>query len=359
MFLLKKIIIQGAGFADNFGDVLFYDIFLKESKEQNLEVELISITDKVLRHLPYQKNYSDKKNILSRVKSADGIVYIGGGYLGEPPNINYKKKFMWGLRTIKNILYIAPIGALFKKKIIVIGAGAGPITNPITRKLVKWLANYSEKTIVRDYESYDFLKKIGVNSSKLVETVDTALLVRKYFKIEENQSNEKSIVLHLSESPEESVETKLIMNDVNKFLIENPEYKLKAITDHNGGGQDKAIEYLREKYKNTIETHVYKNPEELINFLNTASVVITNKLHIAIVSSSLEKSVISVPQHTKVLRYFAQIDQSDRCIEKWKIKKGDVFSLLEKYHDKSIKLEPQLFIKAENNIKYFTEFVQK
>jgi polysaccharide pyruvyl transferase WcaK-like protein len=353
---LNRIIIQGAGFADNFGDVLFYDIFLKESIKQNIQVDLISISEKVKRHIPY--NEEEKVSLIKRIKNAEGIVFIGGGYLGEPPHPSPRMRFMWGLRTIKNILFIAPLGMIFRKKIIVIGPGAGPITNILMRSIVKRMANYSEKTIVRDNESYNFLKKIGVNEKKLVETVDTALLIKNYYDIEEATSEDsKSIIIHLSESPEDSDKSKIILRDVENFLSKNPHYKLKAITDHNGGGQNKAIEYLKKKYKDKVETHIYETPEKLINVINSSSVVITNKLHVAIVSTSLGKSVISVPNHTKVIRYFNQINESDRCISHRELNEGEVYELLMKYHDKFIKLEPSMFKRAEQNIKYFKEFV--
>lgn len=353
---MKRIIIQGAGFADNFGDVLFYDIFLKESIRQNLEVDLISISEKVEQHLSYKTE--EKESIIKRIKKADGIVFIGGGYLGEPPDSSKYMRFMWGLRTIKNILYIAPLGMVFRKKIIIIGAGAGPITNPITRWLVKRIGNYSEKAIVRDQESYNFLQSLGVNKSKVIETVDTAILLKQYYNVQENHESEKSMILHLSESPENSDKIKILMKDVDTFLKKHPYYKLKVITDHNGGGQNKAVQYLEKKYKNNIETHIYNSPESLINFINNSSVVITNKLHIAIVSTALGKSVFSVPKHTKVKRYFNQINQSQRCIEIWNLNEGEILNLLERYHDIKINLDSLMFEKAEQNIKYFSEFIK-
>lgn len=354
---MDKIIIQGAGFADNFGDVLFYDIFLKESISQNIEVDLINISDSVKSHLKYTHNGS--KKVIRRIIETDGIVFIGGGYLGEPTHASKKEKLRWGLSKIKHILYVGILGMIFRKKIIFIGAGAGPISNPITKWVVKILANYSEKAIVRDKESYKFLKKIGVKNEKIKQTADTAILLKNYYNINASDKNEKSIVVHFSESPEYSEKATLLMNDVDRFMIENPEYHLKAITDHNGGGQNRAIEYLEKKYKDKVETHIYKSPESLINFLNQSSVVITNKLHIAIVSTTLNKSVISVPYHSKVKRYFKQINQSDRCISFHELEEGNVKSLLDKFHDKPIELSDEMFQMAEQNISYFNKFVTK
>lgn len=353
---MNRIIIQGAGFADNFGDVLFYDIFLRESERENVEVDLINISEKVKRHLSY-KNVK-KENLIKRIKKADGIVFIGGGYFGEPPHLKNFQKFKWGIATIKNILYIGILAMLFRKKIIVIGVGAGPISNFLTKWIVKMIANYSEKTIVRDVESYEFLKKIGVNESKLFESTDTALILKNYYKIKDTKENDaKSIVLHLSKNPRKSPETMMIVQEVEDFISKNPRYKIKAITDHNSLDQIETIDYLELRFKGKIETHIYKSPEGLINFLNNASVVITNKLHIAIVSATLGKSVISVPYHAKVKRFFNQINQQERCILLNDLKKGHISTLLEKFHETPIILDSSLIDKAICNINYFRKFI--
>src|SRR5690625_4105102 len=102
---MKKIIIQGAGFADNFGDVLFYDIFLKESNQNNVKVDLLNISKQVKQHLEYTEESNN--TVINRIKESDGIVFIGGGYLGEPPHVSKYKKYRWGLSKIKDILYVA------------------------------------------------------------------------------------------------------------------------------------------------------------------------------------------------------------------------------------------------------------
>jgi|SRR5690625_4329674 len=353
---MKKIIIQGAGFADNFGDVLFYDIFLKESNQNNVKVDLLNISKQVKQHLEYTEESNN--TVINRIKESDGIVFIGGGYLGEPPHVSKYKKYRWGLSKIKDILYVAMLGMYFRKKIIIIGPGAGPISNPITKLIVKKMGNYSQKTMVRDRESYNFLKSIGVRESQLIETVDTAILIKNYYNIVENDNNEKSLVVHLSESPEKSDTTMMLLQEIENFLKNHPEYHLKAITDHNGGGQDRAIAFLKQKYGDKVECHLYEDPEKLLNFLNNSSIVITNKLHIAIVSTVLGKSVLSIPTHQKVLRYFKQINETERCVPYSDIRKNELSNLLEKYHDKKINLDTSVYDKAKINIEFFNKFIK-
>ncbi|WP_418223290.1 polysaccharide pyruvyl transferase family protein [Clostridium isatidis] len=351
---MNNIIIQGAGFTDNFGDVLFYDIFIKESNKYNINVDILKTDEKVLQHLNIKVN---KENVIRKLIKADGIVFVGGGYMGEQP---YKEKFKlykWGFSAIKNILYVGILGVLFRKKIIVIGVGAGPVTNPITRYIIKKICNYSEKTIVRDKESYEFLKSIMVKEEKLDITADTVLALHKYYNLKKINRNNKTITLHLSDSYKNNEKINFIVKDVEKYLEKYPEYRLKAITDHNGGGQDIAIKDLKEKFQDKINICKYESPNQLINELNISDVVITNKLHVGIVSSTLGKSVFSIANHPKTKRFFTQIGYGNRCIISSELKEGDLFNLMDSYNNQKIKINKDTIDKAYKNIEYFRKFI--
>lgn len=353
---MKNIIIQGAGFADNFGDVLFYDIFSREALNRNVNVNLFGVNPKVLRHLKVSES-NNKKNLKS-ILNSDGIVFIGGGYMGEQPYNSIIKLYRWGFSTVKNILYLGILGIIFKKKIIVIGVGAGNITNIITRKIIKLICNHSEKTIVRDIESYEALIRNGVKAEQLEVTTDTALALSKYYSIDNNYERIKSITLHISESYEICENTRILIEDIDRFLDEFPEYKLNAITDHNGGGQDRAIESLKKRFGEKVSIYRYESPEQLINKLNTFDIVITNKLHIGIVSSALGKNVISLANHPKVKRFFKQIGYQERCIDFKDINSGVVYNLLIKCRNKDIKIQNHIVNKAYENINYFRDFIK-
>src|SRR5690606_18712814 len=56
------------------------------------------------------------------------------------------------------------------------------------------------------------------------------------------------------------------------------------------------------------------DPRTLIATLKCADLVITNKLHVGIVSVSLNGRVISIPTHHKTVRFYDQLGLGDCCI---------------------------------------------
>ena len=67
--------------------------------------------------------------------------------------------------------------------------------------------------------------------------------------------------------------------------------------------------------RDSYEFYDYKNHWEMCALLEKLDLVITSKLHVGIVSTALETSVISLPYHTKTIRYYEQIDAKERCLE--------------------------------------------
>jgi len=356
---MKDIIIQGAGFADNFGDVLFYDIFIKEAMSQGINIDFFSTNEKVTKHLPLnEKNNSKSK--LSKLMRSEGIVFIGGGYMGEQPYKSKVLRYRWGLSTIKNILGVGLLGVLFNKRIIVIGVGSGPVSNPLTRWVIRRICNKADHVLARDQESYEALKKMKVKNDSFIVTTDTVLALGKYYTPTSfDFGAEKIVTLHLSESPDVCEKSKTVVEDLTRFLKENPDYGLVAITDHNTDGQVRAIHYLENVFEEDVLIHKYESPTQLINVLYSSDLIITNKLHVGIVAAVLGKSVVSLPNHPKVKGFFKQIGEAGRCIDFKKIGLGDVYPLLDKYKNKPIEINGKLIEKADMNIDYFRKFVRE
>jgi len=355
---MKDILIQGNG-ADNFGDVLFYDIFVKEALSQGVNVDFFSIHEQVLKHLPLAGDGSPKKK-LSKLIQSDGIVFIGGGYMGEQPYKSKIRRYRWGLSTIKNILGVGFFGVILGKRIIIIGVGAGVVSNPLTRWVIRRICNKSDHVLARDQESYEALKKMKVKNTNFIVTTDTVLALKKYYTpISLDLGADKILTLHLSESPDICEKSRIVIEDTTRFLKENLDYCLVAITDNNISGQNRAINYLENVFEEEVLIHKYEHPTQLINVLNSSDLIITNKLHVGIVSAALGKSVVAFPNHPKVEGFYKQIGESERCIDFKEVKLGDVYSLLDKYKNKPIKISDELIWKADLNIDYFREFFGK
>ncbi len=58
----------------------------------------------------------------------------------------------------------------------------------------------------------------------------------------------------------------------------------------------------------------YKEPWLFTSLLKNVDSIITHKLHVGIIGTAFNKSVVSFPIHNKVIRYYKQIEADERCL---------------------------------------------
>lgn len=322
---MKTVYILGSFMNDNFGDYLIYQETIDCIKEKFGDDIVIVSSDVSTFYDQYTKvNRMTHKRCL---KKADYIVMTGGGYFGE----GNRKKLLWNLYFIRYYGLKALDIALSKKSFIIVGVGAGPFKYFFSRWITRYVFNKSVFSSVRDQESKDFLKKIGVR--KDVEMHADWILgmePKKYldsnFRLKRICANEEYLVVHIISKrtePEQGVD--LIANEINDFLSIHNQMKIVVTCD-----QTKSDVYERTKElsslfdPNRTEYYEYKSPRELMSILNGARLVITDKLHVGIVSMNLGKNVVSVPLHNKTPRLYKQLNRSDYCVMMNAICKGDV-----------------------------------
>ncbi|MDX8289015.1 polysaccharide pyruvyl transferase family protein [Metabacillus indicus] len=320
---MKKVALHGSYYGDNFGDTLFVIHFLDWLKENDLGSEKAEI------FLPFASErvrnlveVSEKKGIKSIIE-ANSLVFFGGGYLGEPPsNIT-----IWSYRLIIRHLSIAFLAYLLKKPYIFIGVGAGPLSNKIARRLTVFLCNKSQKTIVRDQESKNYLLEYGVKEEKLKVTADSILTmepkdvdmnekVKLLAKYNLSSQDSRLIGVHLPVGEKDINKLKLIINDLRKYCMGIPNYKLVIFNDF----YKEDYNYLAESIiydvfdNDKVISIKYETPNELITLINELDIVITTKLHCGIVANCLGKHTISVSVHSKTIRLYKQLGLSERNV---------------------------------------------
>lgn len=354
--MTREILLNGASFANNFGDILFFQIFSKKVLDSGFQPTMYSTNQVIINQLPYVKFYENRKKA---VKNAFKIAYIGGGYLGEQPFSRKIDLYKWGFRNIRDIHIIGLLGIYYKKPIGVFGAGGGKITNVLTRYIVREIIEYANPVIVRDKETKDALIYCK-NHENIIVSVDTVLAISQ-LRISSSQVKTKNVILHLSDSPDINNVSKILWNDMKTFLIKHPEYSCTIITDHFSGGQKRSFDYFENISKKNIQVKTYKytETEELIDIIKSSDIVITNKLHVGIVGISFDKNVISVPNHPKVKNLFKQLCIEENLLDKNLIKENQLLVLLEKHKDFEFKLNDSVKKQALVNLVEFEDFITK
>ena len=354
-----KVMLHGATNMSNYGDYLFAELFYNALRERSIETEFYShpkygVSDyfcKYLGYTPYGK--TNKKMI----QECDALVYISGGYFTEPRTGGLLAELQRAKRYFEPAKYFMSA----HKPIYILGVGAGPFSQKLYSRRAKEIIEYSSLVTVRDAESAEYCQEFGISKSIIV-TSDTALVVREYLQKKTNvpqflvENGKKMLLFHIDSNAE--VKTRIdsiIRPAVLQFIKNNPEYQLYLTAD----GKKNATLYneyeLMFKEVNPVVL-IYDDPWVLTRQIEKADLIITTKLHMGIVGSSLGRSVVSfpfVPQKTK--RFYKQIGEADRCVSLADINQDIVLQMLERYRNERIKISDELIDRARKNLTFLPQ----
>lgn len=312
-----KIIIHGSQYKDNFGDTLLVKV-VKDSIKNNFDIYSSTASPKVASDLKI------KKATLFNKITAKYFIYGGGGYFGQP-NININK---WSLRFIIRHGIIGVLRRVLFKKYIFIGTGFGPLTHPIASKIAKFILNGADSINLRDKESVEYASKLVIKS-KLNETAD---LVPGYIsKNYTRKKDQKKLILHIHLKYGDNIKLNKILTSFIDFKNNIfKEHSIEIISDsENDIQQNWFFDSIKNKYPDIL-IKPYNNFEETINTLSNADFVVTNKLHVAIVSASMAIPVASIFMHNKTKRFFEQLNRANSAIPLDQI--NDSTNLVEFFH---------------------------
>lgn len=361
---VKKVLIHGATMGTNFGDFLFADLFynyvVQIVGEENVAFyeSRFAFSEFFRTHLDYKNKYKKES-----INEAEILIYIPGGYFGEwisnfRENLyRYLRYFVIGREFIRK-----------KKKIIIIGVGAGPLTSKILQRSAKHIFEYANLVVVRDEMSKKYMLTYGVRKDIKV-TADAAQIIQKDYFAEYSNSRQvtslfldgyKTIFLHVNPTNNDLIIQKIIPA-VKQFLNRHEEYKVIIGCDQYNKEQKIVLNDLERRFTlYNCAVYYYEYPKELCALLSRVDFVITTKLHVGIVASTLGKAVVSIAGHyNKIKRYYTQIGEDNRCIELETSNTEDIYNLIETYYMKPILIPKQILEDAQKNFEYLKEYLEE
>lgn len=348
-----RILVVGATYMDNFGDMLFAKLILDKLKDKS--ENRFYLTSDYCRAFVGSENLKD-----FNPKDADALLYMPGGYLGDRSDTSLYTTYLWFKRYF-------PIGLYFvrkRKPVLVLAVEAGPCKYWIMRKIIKKICRSAFKVIVRNEESRDFLvDKIKVPLDAISVTSDYAQTIVDY-DISENQEIENwknpqkiQILLHINECKEAR---EVILPALKQFYMENKDkYEIVVASDQHYPNDGETYKEVKKFAGENAYYYKYgENPLELCSVIKSCDCVITYKLHVGIVASAYSKSVIPIPQHyKKVQKYYNQIGYGERVLPLKDATVSKVVDIISKYIASPIVLEDEIYEKARQNNSYIDEFI--
>lgn len=301
--------LHGSYFSRNFGDTLILSIIRNWIGESEVEVVL-----------PFVGSSQEATEILGEVPSAkkeirelDGLIFGPGGYFGEPPG-NLFQRARWSLRNYRR--HIRWNRKLYKDKIpyIIIGVGVGPISFFLLRKRIVKLFQNARYVTVRDDYSKAYLIKWGIVADKILVTRDVALTLTPD-RLPNEKNAKPKIALHF---PGMDLEGEGKVGDFVEFISylqkRNEVLLLEDVQNQFNSSRKENLNNVLKRNNLDLGIIKYETPTALINNLQKVDLIITSKLHVGIVGYALGKRILSIPKHTKTIRFFEQIDRKEFCI---------------------------------------------
>jgi polysaccharide pyruvyl transferase WcaK-like protein len=354
----KKILLHGAFFGSNYGDVLFCEIFREEIKKY--EKPILGKAGKYIKKRLKIKNICN--NELINFFSCYSIVFSPGGYFGEPNKAGLPLAY-WRARMLLRHAYLGVLSRVFNKPYVIIGIGVGPINFKLGQCLIKYIFNGARDVTVRDEESYNYLRSMGVNNTNILISVDPIFCMKDKLldksskkKIKALKDNNKKILLlHITSGGENGL---AVCRAVYRFIKENDSYKLLLCTDFDMSKPNSYIDKTKNVFNENDYIFLKYTPELLSAVINESDLVVTSKLHVGIVGVSFGKSVLSFPVHNKTLRFYRQIGASERCVPIKEITENKAFNMLNKFADQTIKVDNYILEMSKLNFLTLKRFIE-
>lgn len=349
---MKYVYIHGSYYGNNYGDVLLVDLFAKKIKEFGFEPVF-----------PFANEfYKEQTGVEIGLKhSVFCGIFCGGGYLGEPST----KKLRWSFRNYyrHSKAYKLMIGNQLRYGVF--GVGFGPLTfNPFKAVAIDILKN-ADKVMVRDKKSADYFLQYS-NRRDTEIAADVVISLEKSDipsaakeSVEEKWgrifSNKSIIGIHVTNKFKDESTFQYIKSAIKELANKNPDTHFVFIADGKSRLNRKlqqtidAEDIASNLNENQYSFYAYENHWEMTYLLSKLSLVITSKLHVGIVSTAMKVSVVSLPYHSKTIRYYKQVNAEERCLENPKSSE-EVYNHIDKFIGSEAIKVPDEVMKSSNNV---------
>ena len=343
-----KILLHGATNcgSSNFGDYLYGDAVYRYITRNypNCQVQFYQPSRYFRKYIRNYREYGITP------LTADLILYIPGGYFGEGHQPRFRDNLIHFLRFMPLGLF----GVLFRKRIVILGIGAGPIKSLLLKFPIRLIGKRAKLLTVRDPESLQALQIIGLDNTRLTGDLILALNPEEYAedsgqlqKIKEQCGSQKILFIHYNHSREamEKFAAAII-----RFKQSNETYRFVIGADSILVNEDQLFSEFTQRTGMQCTHYRYNSPYELTRMLMMADAVLTCKLHVGVMASLLGKSVVCIAEHPeKTFRCYRQIAHTERFVSLYDTQPEMIASMLNNYCDTPLQVPKAEIERSKQN----------
>lgn len=283
----KRFVLSGYFGFKNFGDEAILSVIVKKLKEYGHKVTVLSSDP------PYTKgkfkyircvNMFKIPDVLGAISRTDFVISGGGSLLQDTTS----------LKSLLYYLFVIFLGLISGKKVIIFAQGIGPINTPVGKFLTAALLKRCTYVSVRDFKSFELLKKWGVNSELLCDPIFSSTVP------DCEKTNTLAVQLRDCKNMSEDFIDRLAQAVVKRFA--NVDVDIYSFQDAIDLEVCQKFEKALKLLNSDIKTKIYSSltDEETINNLTRAKYMIAMRFHALIVGLISGVRVLGINYDIKV-----------------------------------------------------------
>ncbi|WP_192930237.1 polysaccharide pyruvyl transferase CsaB [Alkaliphilus pronyensis] len=304
-----KVFLFGYYGFQNTGDEAILEVIVEQLKKSINDVEITAMTYKA-------KDTEDKYNIkavsrndftkvLRAIKESDIVISGGGSILQD----------VTSSRSLIYYLAIVYVAKKMGKKVMFYGNGFGPVKNTINRRLAAYVINNVDSITVRDFESKELMKSIGVNKNITV-TGDTAFNL---------QLLDQHLIDIILQQEDISKEKRLIGISVRSWKEEAHKEVVAQIADYLNKMNYQVI-FIPMQYPDDIKISYeiaammgtkakildkYYTPKEILSIISSFHLLIGMRLHALIFAAIALVPMVGLEYDPKINSFLKIVSQQN------------------------------------------------
>lgn len=283
----KRFVLSGYFGFKNFGDEAILSVLVNKLSEYGHKITVISSDTKYTKSkFNFVRSVYTFKiyDVIGAIFKSDFLISGGGSLLQDTTS----------LKSLLYYLFVIFTGLILGKKVIIFAQGIGPINSKIGQFLTKILLKCCTYVSVRDFKSFELLKKWGVESELLCDPIFST-------KIQDvEKSNTLAVQLRDCNAMNGDFIDRLAQKVVCEFSDMNIEiYSFQDLLDLEVCRNfEKAVNLLNPE----IKTVVYSNltDEEIIDKISHSKYMIAMRFHSLIVGLLAQVKVLGINYDIKV-----------------------------------------------------------
>lgn len=311
---MNKIVISGFYGFHNIGDEAILRTLTTWLKEINPSVEITVLSNHPEETMSkFNVNAVNRSNVFEVFKAIfkSELLISGGGSLLQD---------VTSARSIHYYMTIIRAGLFFRKKVVLLSHGVGPLIREKNKKRVKRLLNRVDAITVRDQQSANLLAEIGVRK-ELVEVTTDPVMGMPMESIERGKSILKSINAY-------QTDRKSVAIAVRQKDFREPHKLSELIALTNRLASKYEVYYLPFYYKNDtkichdlkdeVDDHVHFITEkyqsgDFMSLVKNMDLLIGSRLHSLIFAIVAEVPFVGVSYDPKIENFLETIERKPVC----------------------------------------------